>query len=277
MPDRSPHDRLGCEASGRPARGASSGFGSASERAAPARQYASSSSASEWARSWRSTLRHSPVLAPSRPAEGRGAGRPGIGAGHRRAGLLEGGRCLRGRSRNSTSCGVGMWRPGRGAFEGGQVDAVTPPRDGRLRVGGGSGLRAAGGNRLGADTPGDRSPNEGRPLVLGPVRGLVAKVGWGDLSFADMQQIAAVLRADDVFVVLPEHPLSGRPAPAEPVTYGVRTPMLDSGVECEQLRRSTRRAAHPVGNSSRDGRGALPRLQKMARKSPIKRLSPEML
>ena len=50
----------------------------------------------------------------------------------------------------------------------------------------------------------DRVVKNGRWYLIRP--GHAAKVGWGDLAFADLDRIAAVLPSDAVFLALPEEP-----------------------------------------------------------------------
>lgn len=72
----------------------------------------------------------------------------------------------------------------------------------------------------------DRPVKNGRWYVIRP--GVMAKVGWGDLSFADMETIAGDLRVDEVFVVLPERPVGGQ----HPPTHPQGQPDLSRGAWC---------------------------------------------
>jgi len=61
----------------------------------------------------------------------------------------------------------------------------------------------------------DRPVKNGHWYWAGPDS--ISKVGWGDVSFADLDAVSVALRDHEVFVVLPEravHPV----APPEPVT-----------------------------------------------------------
>ena len=44
-------------------------------------------------------------------------------------------------------------------------------------------------------------------------RSLLAKVGWGDLSFEDIEAFARQLGPDEILIVLPEHPPGGQHLP----------------------------------------------------------------
>jgi hypothetical protein len=50
--------------------------------------------------------------------------------------------------------------------------------------------------------------------------GLVTKVGWGDLAWDDLERIANVLAAEQVFLVLPENPPGGMHLPFDAHTGG---------------------------------------------------------
>lgn len=54
-----------------------------------------------------------------------------------------------------------------------------------------------------------RPAQEGRPGEPA----LLAKVGWGDLSYVDLQRLAGHLAADEAFIVLPETPPGGQHLP----------------------------------------------------------------
>ena len=51
----------------------------------------------------------------------------------------------------------------------------------------------------------------GEPTAGGPP--LLAKVGWGDVSFVDLDSFGRELGAHEIFIVLPEHPPGGQHLP----------------------------------------------------------------
>lgn len=88
-----------------------------------------------------------------------------------------------------------------------------PPRPGRL----------PGGIRRGALRARENRPiKNGRWYIAG--RGVLTKVGWGDLSFLDLETIAADLHDGEIFLALPESPPGGQHLPfhepGEPIRAG---------------------------------------------------------
>lgn len=87
-----------------------------------------------------------------------------------------------------------------------------------------SAARLAGGIVPGAmRSRADRPLKNGRWYLAAP--GTLTKIGWGDLSFADLTAIAADLHHDKgIFLALPEHPPGGQHLPShewgEPASGG---------------------------------------------------------
>jgi hypothetical protein len=59
----------------------------------------------------------------------------------------------------------------------------------------------------------------GRWYLIEPTAG-ISKIGWGDLSFGNLETLAAALGPNQVFVVLPEAPPGGQHLPIDDHTSG---------------------------------------------------------